>query len=185
MPARVPVRLLMIMLLVAAPLSAQATPEAAAAAFGAAVAAGDFPAAARIMHPAALRQMRDLFALALTNEKLGEARERIFGFHSTAEASSAPDTVIFAAFLKTLLSRQPDYAAALKTARLTPLGHIQQGPDTALVVTRISLDISGSTITQYEVMSFLRDGQVWRGLLKADFTNLAAMLKRLVSPVGG
>src|ERR1051326_1752546 len=171
MPARISIRLLVVLFLAAAPLSAQGTPEAAAAAFGAAVAAGDFPAAARLMHPAALRQMHDLFALALTNEKLGEARERIFGFHSLAEASSAPDTVIFAAFLKTLLSRQPEYAAALKTARLTPLGHIQQGPDTAIVVTRISLDIAGATITQFEVMPFLREVQAWRGGLKADFTN--------------
>jgi len=90
MSARAATRLLCLLLLAAPPLSAQNTPEAAATAFGAAVAAGDFPAAARLMHPAALRQMHDLFALALTNEKLGEARERIFGFHSTAEASTAP-----------------------------------------------------------------------------------------------
>lgn len=179
-----PARLLVLLLFAAAPLSAQSTPEAAASAFGAAVAGGDFAGAARLMHPAALRQMHDLFALALTNENLGEARERIFGFHSTAEASSAPDTVIFAAFLKTLLSRQPDYATALKTAKLTPLGHIQQA-DTAIVVTRISLDVAGTAVTQFDVMPFLREGQVWRGLLKADFTNIAAMLKRLVAPVGG
>ncbi|MBI4500504.1 MAG: hypothetical protein HY700_05025 [Gemmatimonadetes bacterium] len=129
--------------------------------------------------------MRELFALALTNENLAEARERLFGFHSTAEAASAPDTVMFAGFLQSLVSRQPELLTALKTAKLTPLGHIREGGDTALVVTRMTLEVAGATITQFDVMPFLRDGRVWRGLLKADFTNLAVMLKRLVSPVGG
>lgn len=173
------------LVLATAPLAAQDTPEAAASAFETAFAAGDWAGAARLMHPAALRQMRELFALALTNENLAEARERLFGFHSPAEAATAPDTVMFASFLKAVTSRQPEFFAALKTAKMTPLGHVQGGADTALVVTRMTMDVAGATITQFDVMPFLRDGKVWRGLLKADFTNLAVMLKRLVSPVGG
>jgi hypothetical protein len=166
-------------------LAAQNTPEAAASAFGTAVAAGDWAGAARLMHPGALRRMRELYALALTNENLAKAREQLFGFQSAAEAASAPDTVMFAAFLKSLLSHQPEYLAALKTAKLTTLGHIQQAGDTTLVVTRITFESGGSTVSQFDVMPFLRDGSVWRGLLKPEFVNLATMLKRLVSPVGG
>src|SRR5256885_2356701 len=88
---------------------AQATPEAAASAFGTAFAAGDWAGAARLMHPAALRQLRDLFSLALTNDKLGQARQQLFGLQSVAEASATPDTALFAAFLKSLTSRQPGF----------------------------------------------------------------------------
>ena len=164
--------------------AAQATPEAAATAFGTAFAAGDWAGAARLMHPAALRQLRELFSLALTNDKLGEARQKLFGLQSVAEATATPDTALFAAFLKNLMSRQPGFLEAMKTATITPIGHVQQG-DTVLVVTRIGLKAGGVAMTQFDVMPFLRDGQVWRGALKADFTNMAAMLKSLVAPVGG
>jgi len=176
--------LVLVLSLGAGSLSAQATPEAAATAFGTAIAGGDWAAAARLMHPAALRQFRDFFSLALTNDKLTEAREKLFGFKSTAEASAAPDTVLFAALLKNMLSRQPGYLEAMKTAKVEPLGHIQQG-DTVLVVVRVGLKAGNIPITQFDVMPFLRDGAVWRGLLKADITNMAAMLKGLVTPVGG
>ncbi len=172
-------------ILLASPVSAQSTPEAAASAFLNAVASSDWAGAARLMHPAALRQLRDLFSLALTNEKLAQAREQLFGFHTSAEAISAPDTVMFAAFLKSFLTRQQGLVEALKAGTLTPVGHIQQGKDTALVVTRMNLTASGVAITQFDVMPFTRDGPVWRGLLKSDITNMAAMLKTLVSPVGG
>jgi hypothetical protein len=165
-------------------LSAQSTPEAAATAFGTAFTSGDWAGAARLMHPAALRQFRDLFSLALTNENLAQAREQLFGFKSTAEASGAPDTVLFAALLKGMLTRQAGYMEAMKTATVTPLGHIQQG-DTMLVVVRIGIKVGAVPITQFDVMPFLRDGSVWRGLLKVDITNMAAMLKSLVTPVGG
>ena len=164
--------------------AAQATPEAAATAFGTAFAAGDWAGAARLMHPAALRQLRDLFSLALTNERMGQARQKLFGIQSVAEASATPDTALFAAFLKNVLAGQPGFLEAMKTATITPLGHVQQG-DTVLVVTRIGMKAGGVAITQFDVMPFLRDGHVWKGLLKADFTNMAAMLKSLVAPVGG
>jgi hypothetical protein len=167
-------------------LRAQSTPEAAASAFGTALATADWPGAARLMHPGALKQLRDLFSLALYNEKLGQAREQLFGFQTSAQASSAPDTVLFAAFIKSLISHQAGLSEALKTATFTPVGHIPAGGDTVLVVTRMRLTAGGGVpITQYDVMPFLREGPVWKGLLKTDFTNMAAMLKSLVAPVGG
>src|SRR5438105_1852702 len=88
-------------------LAAQATPEAAATAFGTAFAAGDWAGAARLMHPAALRQLRELFSLALTNDKLAQARQQLFGIQSAAEAAATPDTVLFAAFLQNMFKKQP------------------------------------------------------------------------------
>jgi hypothetical protein len=175
---------LLALLLGGRPLRAQSTPEAAASAIGGAIASGDWAGAARLMHPAALRQFRDFFALAISNANLAQAREQLFGMKSTAEATAAPDTVLFAALLKNMFTRQAGFLEAMKSAVVEPLGHIQQG-DTVLVVVRVGLKAGGVPITQFDVMPFLRDGAVWRGLLKADITNMAAMLKGLVAPVGG
>jgi hypothetical protein len=172
------------LLALAAPAAAQNTPEAAATAFGKALSAADWPGAARLMHPAAIRQLRELFSLALSNEKLSQAREQIFGFKSAAEAKEAPDTILFAAFLKNVLTRQQGFAEAMKTATVTPLGHIQPG-DTAFVVTRLNFQVGGVSVTQFDIMPFVREGPVWKGALKSDFTNMAAMLRSLVAPVGG
>ncbi len=176
----------LLVILVAAPLGAQSTPtpEAAATALSSALANQDWPGAARLMHPAALRQLRELFALALTNEKLGEARTRLFGFGSVAEASAAPDTVLFAKLIEKLLTQQPGVIAALKSATSTPMGHVQVS-DTAFVLVRMVLKSGPVPVTQFDVMPFVKDGQNWKGGLKADFTNLAGMLKSLVAPVGG
>jgi hypothetical protein len=168
----------------AGPALAQNTPEAAATAFGKALSAADWPGAARLMHPSAIRQLRELFSLALSNDKLSQAREQIFGFKSAAEAKEAPDTVLFAAFLKHVLTRQQGFVEAMKTATITPLGHIQPG-DTAFVVTRLNYNVGGVAVTQFDVMPFVRAGPVWKGALKSDFINMAAMLRSLVAPVGG
>ena len=170
--------------LIGAQLNAQNTPEAAADAFGKAFATGDYAGAARLMHPAALRQFRDLFSLVLTNENMATARQKMFGFSTSADANAAPDTVLFANMIKGLVQGQPGFAEAMKAALVMPLGHVQVG-DTAMVITRFSLKARGIPITQFDVMPFMRDGTVWRGMLKADITNMAAAMKGFVSPVGG
>lgn len=176
---------LMVACLAATPLAAQDSPEAAAMQFGKAMAAGDWPSAARVMHPAALRQLRDLFSLALNNDKLGQAREQLFGMKSVAEASAAPDTALFAAFLKNVLTRQPGFLQAMKTARIDTVGHVSQAGDTAFVLLRVTFTSAGATLTQMDVMPVIREGKTWRAGLKTDFINMAAMLKSVVAPVGG
>lgn len=170
---------LLVLLLAASPLAAQDTPEAAALALNGAMRRADWPAAARLMHPLALRQMRGLFDFILDADGTDQLREQLFGFTSKAEASAAPDTVLFAGFLKAVMAQQgPEVQQAIKTATVTTAGHIAQGADTALVVTLTSMQVQGIAVSTYEVMPFLHDAQGWRALLKVDFTNMAAMLRR-------
>lgn len=160
------------------PARAQSTPEAAAAVFGNAVKANDWPAAARLMHPAALHQLRTLFEPLLSSPGGDEFGMQLLGVQSGAELAATPDTILFATFLRRVLSQQEGLAEALQTSTFTPLGHVTGGADTVLVVSRMTLTVKGIEISQFDVMPFLLlDGQ-WRGLLKADFTNMAAMLKR-------
>jgi hypothetical protein len=160
------------------PASAQATPELAAQAYGQALAANDWPAAARMMHPKALQQLRDLFAPLLTAPEGEALATQFFGVTSGAEFAAMPDTVMYSAFLKTVLNQQPGTAEALSTAVITPLGHVNGGADTVLVVGRISLSFQGITISQFEVVPYIWDKGRWWTLLKADFTNMAAMLRQ-------
>jgi hypothetical protein len=158
------------------PLHGQASPEAAAEAFGASLRANDWPAAARLMHPDALHQLRGLLTPLVSSAKGGELGKQLFGVASAAELASTPDTVLFAAFLGKMLAQQ-GLAEVLKGAKMTPLGHVNQPGDTVLVVSRMVLTMNELTISSFDVMPFLPYKGAFRGLLKADFTNLITMLQ--------
>lgn len=177
---RAPALLLLLPLLLPASIHAQDTPEAAATAFAATLRRSDWRGAARLMHPSALRQLRELFSFALQDGASGEIREQIFGVGSAAEAAALPDTILFANFLHAVTTQGgPELLQALGTADITPLGHLTQGPDTAVVVSRMTMSVQGVRLTSYEVMLFRREQGAWLGLLKADMANMAAMLKQM------
>jgi hypothetical protein len=156
---------------------AQTTPEAAAQTYGNAIKANDWAAAARLMHPAALNQLRSLFGPLITSPGGDEIGLQIFGVHSGAEWAAMPDTVLFAMMLRFTMSREAGLAEALQSATIVPLGHVPAGGDTVLVVSRMTFDIGGISLGQFEVMPFLLADGRWWGLLKVDFRNMAAMLQ--------
>ena len=158
--------------------AAQDTPEAAAAAFGDAMRANDWATTARLMHPAALHQLKTLFEPIIEAAASEDLDVQVFGVHSSAEYLSTPDTVLFASFLQYVVTRENGIGEAMRTAVITPLGHVAQGPDTMLVVSRITVSVKGMTISQFDVMPFVYDQGRWWGILKADFTNMAAMLQQ-------
>jgi hypothetical protein len=169
--------ILLLSLLLTPAVSAQGTPEAAATAFGAAIKGADYAAAARIMHPSALRQLHQLFAPLVTAPKAGDMAKQLFGVESASAFASTPDTVLFARFLQTVMAQQAGVGEALRTAKIEALGHVAGSGDTALVVSRMTMTIQGITLSTFDVMPFtLYEGR-YRGLLKADFTNMAAMLR--------
>jgi hypothetical protein len=75
------------------------------------------------------------------------------------------------------VTTQAGLGDALKGARITPLGHILLPGDTALVVSRMTMTAEGLTLSVFDVMPFIKHDGQYRGMLKADFTNMAAMLK--------
>jgi hypothetical protein len=155
-----------------------ATPEAAAQAFGNALKANDWAAAARLMHPDALKQLRALFTPMLSIPGAESMGAELFGARSNADLATLPDTVMFASFLRNVLNQQPGLADAMRTSTFTPLGHVKAEGDTVLVVSRMAFTVEGMTVSQFDVMPFILDEGQWRGLLKADFTNMATMIRR-------
>jgi hypothetical protein len=163
----------------AASTASNGTPESAARVFAEALRSGDFAAAARAMHPSALHQFRTLFQPMLSAPKTREAARQMFGM-TLEQLAVAPDTVLFAALLKTMLAQEEGLADAMRSATIEPLGHVARG-DTMLVVTRTTIAVEGVSMTQFDVMPFILDDGQWWGLLKADLTNLAAMMNRAVN----
>lgn len=153
-------------------------PEAAARRFGDAIKAADWAAAARLMHPNALRQLRTMFEPMFSVPEMQGSAGEMFGIAPEALAST-PDTVLFAALLKNLMAQEGGLSEALSSAQITPLGHVPVG-DTMMVVSRMAMTIEGITITQYDVMPFVFDDGQWWALLKADITNMAAMLQQAI-----
>src|SRR5688572_3442003 len=79
-------------------LHAQAeSPQKVADQMMAAVRTGDWPRASSLMHPAALKQLRDLLQpiLAFAGPEADGIRQQLFGFASMAEAKAASDSTVF------------------------------------------------------------------------------------------
>jgi hypothetical protein len=161
--------------------SAQEAPEHVAQQFLAAVRDTNWFAAASLMHPVALTQFRDLFRplLQCPGQEATQVRQQLFGLTSAVEAARTSDTLLLASLLRVSTTREEGLATVLRTAHLHVIGHVPEGIDTVHVLARISLSIDTFPVSQIEVMSFQRYGSTWRALLKADFSALGAMLRRI------
>ena len=165
----------LVALLISRSLVAQETPEAAAEAFGAAIQSENWVGATRLIHPDAVHQFILYFESLAASPGADEVLNPFFGVTSGAELAATPDTVLMARFLQAVMA-QANLGEEFKAATIVAIGHLSLG-DTALVVSRTVLSINGATLKTFEVMPFVRYRGQYRGLLKADFTNFAEMLK--------
>ena len=164
-----------------APASAQGvaeTPEQVAERYIHALKARQWDSMALLMHPAALRQLRDVLTPLFEAPSLGEARDELLGVHSIGEAQALSDTAVFIAFMSRAMSSQTQLMDLMGRAQIQVLGHLAEGPDTVHVLYRISIEDTTVVVSKMDVFSELRWGDSWRGLLEADLRMLGAMLRR-------
>lgn len=142
----------------------------------------DWGKAATLMHPDALRQLRALFdpILTLESQEGDGIREQVFGFPSRQSAVTASDSSVFAG-LMTFTSQQGGLAEALSTSRFQYLGSVEEGKDTVHVVGRIHMSIDSIPISQMEVISLMRFGSTWRGMLKGDLVAMANAMRAAIA----
>jgi hypothetical protein len=163
----------------ASPLNARQgddTPEAVAAAYMAAMRAGDWQAMADLMHPDALSELRGLLGPIMRHPETAQLRMAMFQTNDTLALDAVSDDAFFAAFTQFVLSQDPASSAALRNAEIEVLGRIMEG-DTAHVVSRMSMVVEGVNVSKMEVASFrLADGK-WRSLLSGDVSGIATMLQ--------
>lgn len=158
---------------------AQATPEEAASAVVAANRAMDWGAGARLMHPSALRELRELFRPIMASAMGSAVAQPLFGVSDLASFDALPDTMLLSSMTTRMLAAAPEAAEAARTAVTRVLGHVSAGPDTALVVVHQSFTMSGMQLSGHEVWPFLRADGRWWALLKADVRGMAAGLRQM------
>ena len=159
------------------PAAAQATPEQVADRYFRVTQAGDWPAAAAMMHPRALDSFKSMFVDLAAADDDGEVFPRVFGV-SAAELDDMPPPVVYARVVGRIQGLQDGLAEMMRQASFTVLGHVQEG-DTAHVVYRLNTRVMNASISQTSVVSMLRDGGEWKPLLNADMQNLFATLRAM------
>ena len=159
-----------------APPQTAETPEQVTERFIAAMRAADWQGMASLMHQNALKEMRQLLAGVFEAPNAGPIRQQLLGVTTAQQAQALSDTAVFAALMR-MTTQDADVAELLKNAKVQVLGHVNEGPDTVHVVYRMAMTINGSPITKMDVMSLARSPVGWRGLLKGDFSALAAGIR--------
>ncbi len=152
------------------------TPEQVTDRFVTAMRSSDWLGMASLMHQNALKEMHQLLAGVFEAPNAGPIRQQLLGVTTVQQAQALSDTAVFAALMR-MTSQDTDVAQLLKTAKVQVLGHVSEGADTVHVVYRMAMTINGIPITKMDVMSLARSPVGWRGLLKGDFSALAAGIR--------
>lgn len=156
--------------------AAQQTPEQAAERYFAATRAMDWNATAAMMHPRALESMKSMFVELATLDSAGTVIGPMLGVRPGEQLASVPAARVYERLLNTITRMQPQAAQAMAGSSFDIVGHVMEG-DTAHVVYRMKMSVEGAPITQTSVVSFLRDGGEWRGLLTGDVQNMISGLR--------
>jgi hypothetical protein len=170
------------LLLAPRPAAAQAAPEQVAERYFRATQAGDWPAAAAMMHPRALDDFKRMIADLAAVDDEDEEFPRLFGLH-TGEVGGMPPAQLYARVVERIQSLQEGLDEMMKNATFTVLGHVLEG-DTAHVVYRLNTRAMGAPVSQTSVVSMRRDGGEWKPMLNADLQNLFAAMKAAIAEPG-
>jgi len=155
--------------------AAQQTPEQAAERYFAATKAMDWTATAAMMHPRALQSMKTMFVDLASLDTAGTVIPPMLGVKAD-ELAALPSERVYERVLNMITRMQPQAAELMRGASFDVVGHVMEG-DTAHVVYRMKMSVEGAPITQTSVVSFLREGGEWRGLLTGDIQNMISGLR--------
>lgn len=140
----------------------------------------DWNGVARLMHPAALHQLREFFSVLFdASPNADPIRRELLGVSSAAEAKAMSDTAMFVSLLR-VSTRSPEMSDVFKTAKVQILGQVNEGTDTTHVVYRMQIVLEGTPVTTMDVFSLARSPAGWRGLLKGDMAAFAAAVRAAV-----
>lgn len=171
-------RALVLLCLCALPVCGQETPEAVAKDFMEAFRAADWPKAAGVMHPEALKQLRSMFgpliALAEKKEKERQQIEELFGVKNKAEFDKLSDAEVFAKLFDLVAAVSPETKSALNSSSFDIIGNVAEAPDRMHVVYRMHLKLPIPNLAEpiafskLDVMTLRKFENTWRAELKGD-----------------
>ncbi len=167
-------------ILAAQALPSQATPEASARSSLEAIRSGDFLTAARLVHPARLRQTRIMFDSVIRNGQATYIAQRIFQLPDSQSLLALDDARFTAGLFRFnfLLSGGDRYMATYRGVEI--VGTARQGADTAHIVYRYLLPPDSVQFESYNVSTEVRCPAGWCSGILGGFHGL---LHSLVAPM--
>jgi hypothetical protein len=145
--------------------------------------AADWQKFASLMHPDALREIKEALAPALEAAEADSAElrqaMRLFGNpKSVKELLALSPDKFFARFLEGTTANVPRLRQVLTGSDFKVIGTVYETDGTAHVVYRGRLNVQGAAISKVDVISLKRDGDSWRMLMNTNFKGLAEQLRR-------
>jgi hypothetical protein len=162
--------------------AAQATPQAAADRYITEMKSGDWRRTAAMMHPAALAELKSLFAMVAAADSAGGMLYPLFRVSSATEFDALSSSEVFARLMASVTSGNPGLGRAMREMRAEIVGAVPEGQDTAHVVYRMHTTVDGFETSKLDVLSFARAGDRWLALLTGDVQALAQTLTRALEP---
>ncbi|HEU4642497.1 MAG TPA: hypothetical protein VFS44_08590 [Gemmatimonadaceae bacterium] len=156
--------------------AAATTPEAFAQRYIATLTSGDYAANAKLMHPAALASIRRFVTVLGEKDPSGSALKQLLDVPDTSAVRTLTDEQLYERFLRRTMGAQAELAAAMRSAKVDVLGHVDEGTDMTHVLYRLRLEIDGVEMRKVDVLTLKRDRGEWRAMLSADIDNLVARL---------
>lgn len=152
------------------------SPEAVAKQLISTLSAGDFAANAALMHPSALATFRRFVVGLSASDSSGATLEQVFGVSSSAALDTLSDARLYARFFGAMVAAQPEMGAAIRSATYEIVGHVNEAPDLAHVVYRMTMTVDGIAVRKVDVLTLRRYGSTWRAMLTTDLENLISRL---------
>ncbi len=155
------------------------TPIEVVATFYDAIGAHRWDAAASALHPEAL----DLFRLRLDSmldaDTTGRLATLVFGQEDGPALRSRSNRRFFATLLEAIESDTPGLIAVIATNQYDPIGHVDEGPDLAHVVLRVTPFTNGSAPTRTTLVTLKGSPAGWGIIESGALESLATAMTGL------
>ena len=156
-------------------------PEEIARAYIEASRAGDWLKAGSLMHPVALKQLRDMFGPLIAMAKTDKDKQEIsamLGIKDKAEFDKLSDQEVFGKIFGLLTGISPEIKNALNSSTYEIIGSVPEKTDLMHVIFRMQLKLEVPNVStpisfgKLDVMTLQRFENSWRAILKGDLQGI-------------
>ncbi len=159
------------------PIRAAETPEQVARKVADATKAADWKAFAACFHPGALADLKRLLRDLTADEGTRVMAKTFVGLSTPEELDKLSGEQVLERFMSKISEQVPGFAEALKGADIQILGHVDEKPDLAHVVSRNRVKVGELKVTKMEVISLRRQGNRWKALLSGSLEGMVEQLR--------
>jgi len=182
---------LLFLVLPAARLLAESTPEQMVTLYFDSFKKGDFETIAINIHDEELEKFKEsvfpAIERSLEQDPVGASRDaaalRYFmGKDSIEVVREEPPREFFIRFMKWIAQLNPVMMTGMSGATIQTLGFIPE-KDMAHTVFRVDVDMMGAQFSQMKVMSVKKQGEEWKLMLTGEIHGMAKMFERQTPPM--